>query len=453
MKRWGLAFVLLIGCCIAVLMQRSSNPSMLQDSDTRGLLAGIVQRDAPLSWFTTDWPIENHFYRPVSTLTLEADYRLYGTQNAAGFGLTNALLCMLSIVSLFWLTRELTDKPLITALTTVIFSLWQLDCASVYWLSSVLSYTLWLIPLALYFRNRDYKQVIGAMLIIGFLVVEIRGKSNLFSGTIAWIPGRTATSMAVFALASLAAYARYERLGRFTPKPLEAIDLPSTKSSKHTTSPNKWNVAWAIAACLFLALALCCYEQAVMVPSLLVGVGIWMSILRRRVRWAWQVAFWGILVGYILVRHAVIPPGSSQYQNQQFKSGLGALQEVGDWLLPSWYRVRDLINVVNPDLFILIVPNLIFMIWGVASNLQTYYAMYRKLPVAFGAWAMSFLAYLPMAWLHRFDHYYYFPMALRAIFVTGLLAITYEWVVSAYSPRSIQAPLRFDPAPGSLPHR
>lgn len=437
---------------------------MLADSDTRGLLLGIAKRDSPLSWFAGDWPIENHFYRPISTLTLELNYRVKALDNAAGFGLVNALLCALSVCALFWLVRELTDNPLFTALATLFFALWNLDWAGLSVLQRAMAYAVWLLPLALFLPNRDPKKVLGAMLVAWFLIPDIDGVSSLYGFTMGWIPGRTATTMTLFALSAMASYARYERFSPPALRPLDSTDLPSTKSARHVQAPSRWHWLWAAAACAFLALALGSYEQAVMVPALLVGVGIWFALTGRRVRWGWQAAFWAVLIAYAVLRHAVLPQGVSQYQSQQFRSGPGVWLELGGWVLPCYREVRDLVLLFQADVFASMLENFLVlawtlgshlakMAWSVVANAAAYAAMARRLPAALGGYAMSFVAFLPMAWLHRFDHYYYLPMALRSIYVVGMLAIVYQMAVIALSPRSIQAPPRSDPAPGSLPRR
>lgn len=432
---------------------------MLEDSDTRGLMAGIAKRDAPLSWFATDWPIENHFYRPVSTLTLEINHRVESLSNAAGFGLVNALLCILSVAALFWLVRELTDNPLLTALSVGLFALWNIDWQGLSTLANWIYYASWAVPLVLLLPNRDIKRVLSFMLVTGFLVAELTGRAALSSITLGWIPGRTATTMTIFALCALASYARFERYALVVPKPMESTDLPATKSSKHVAKSSRLHFLWPVAACLFTALALCSYEQAIMLPGLLVGIAIWFRIMRRRVTWQWHIAFWAVLFGYLALRHAILPSGVSQYQNQQFRSGPGLWLELTSWLAPCLHSIREFISKLDGDMLengmaaflVTAIPSLVLAVWSVASNAAAYLAMSKKLPMAFGAWSMSFLAFLPMAWLHRFDHYYYFPMALRSVFVVGLFAIAYQMIVTACSPRSIQAPTRLDPAPGSLP--
>jgi hypothetical protein len=69
------------------------------------------------------------------------------------------------------------------------------------------------------------------------------------------------------------------------------------------------------------------------------------------------------------------------------------------------------------------------------------------------AWAISIFAFLPMAWVQHFDHYHYWPMAMRAVFLTLLLPPIGRAVITAVSPRAELAPPRSHPAPGSLPRR
>src|SRR5947209_6221642 len=73
MKRWGIALLAVILACVPILLSHVTTHQLLQDSDTAFLLKTVRERQAPLSWFTGDWPLGNHFYRPVSTLTFEMD--------------------------------------------------------------------------------------------------------------------------------------------------------------------------------------------------------------------------------------------------------------------------------------------------------------------------------------------------------------------------------------------
>ena len=124
MKRWRAAFLLAFLSALPILFAWNHSRSLLEDSDTKGILAAIRDAHDPLKWFRGDWPIANHFYRPISSLVFEADNAVW-RDHAAGYGLTNALLCFACVLLLFWALREITDRPWPTAAATVIFALWH----------------------------------------------------------------------------------------------------------------------------------------------------------------------------------------------------------------------------------------------------------------------------------------------------------------------------------------
>src|SRR5476649_2125700 len=121
-RRWIGAFLAVLLACLPVYLQRATSKDLVLDSDTSVLLATIRERHAPLSWFTGDWPLNNHFYRPVSTLSFELDNWLYGS-NGTGYGLTNALICIACVLLLFWFLRELTDHPILSAGGAALFAI------------------------------------------------------------------------------------------------------------------------------------------------------------------------------------------------------------------------------------------------------------------------------------------------------------------------------------------
>ncbi len=209
-KRWIGALIAVVLACLAILLNRATSPDLLRDSDTHVLLDTIRQRNAPFSWFGGDWPLQNHFYRPVSTLSFELDNRLYGN-NAAGYGLTNALLCIACVLLLFWFLREITDMPAFAGAGAVLFGLQHLGyerwiVEPIYWLA-LLTGIVGLI------RHRlNIRLWLPALLVLLYCVGEISFTGGFGGKTIDWLPGRTATVMTVFALIAMATYARYERL-------------------------------------------------------------------------------------------------------------------------------------------------------------------------------------------------------------------------------------------------
>jgi hypothetical protein len=450
----GIAVLL---ACLPILMSRSSDAGLLRDTDTAVLLQTIRERSAPLSWFAGDWPLGNHFYRPVSTLSFELDNALYGS-NAAGYGLTNALVCIACVLLLFWFLRELTDRIEIAAPAAVIFALWHVNGLG--WLEPALYWFGVAALLAMLLPGRSWKPPILAALTLIFVGEELSALVPLQTRMIAWLPGRTASVMSLFALLSLAAYARYERTSSHRDPPPEPgpLDPPATKGTALRPAPSRTAWAWGLLSVIALALAFGSYEQAVMVPALLFGAACCLRLQRLRVRWAWQAAFWGLLGGYLVLRNVLVPSDVSGYQAQQFRSGPGVWTSLLDYFVPSASLLWQGFLVYDPSFMFaeggvygLVATFPFRATLGVASTLGAATAAARSWLLPFTGWMLSGLAFLPMAWLKHFDHYHYLPMALRAFFVSAMLGVAGRALVSAVSRPAIQAPPRRDPAPGSLP--
>lgn len=451
MKRWGLVWVVAILSCIPILMVRVSSPGLLKDSDTEFLLKIVRERQDPLYWFTHDWPLMNHFYRPVSTLAFEMDNALYGDQ-AAGFGLTNALLCVACLLLVAWLWREITDSIPITAGATALFGFWHwngLDLAL-----PMIGYLAFLVGfLGLFRHGFKFWRWLPAVGAISFLVSELHGIQDLYGRMIAWIPGRTASVMTVFCLIAMAAYARYERLSasRAEAKPT-ALDEPAgTRSTVLSKLKSRYPWLWAILAVVAGAFAFGSYEQAVMLPAALLGVAISFRLQRYRVRWGWQALFWGLLAAYLLARRTFLPDGSSGYQEQQFRDGPGVFLSITSYVMPCLSSIYYQFKVLDLGFAVLMTGQVYGTIWHTYSNIVGLIAARRHWVLALTGFALSILTYLPMAWLNQFEHYHYWPMAMRSLFVVVLTWGTWELCVIAVSPPTRQAPPRPTPAPGSLP--
>lgn len=442
--------------CVWLFCQRVTSPDLLQDSDTHVLLDVIARRNAPLSWFGGDWPLANHFYRPLPTLAFEMDRHLYGNQ-AAGYALTNMLLCILCTLLLFWYLRELTDRPWLTGIATTLFVFWQIGWYGPSSLAAILA----AVALIVGVIRHGFKAV--RMWLPPFLVgVELSTQISSAPGigqiTYAWLPGRTATVMTVFALIATAAYARYERLSaERRPRPdLTPLDPPATRSSTQAVEgkPPRFVVGWALLAVATGALAFASYEQAVMLPAVLLATACTMKWQGYRVRWGWQGAFWGLLIGYLVLRHVLVPSAPSSYQLQQFRDGAGVWMSLSGYFMPSLSYLPS-VSTWTRDMFpvMLLSSETYQPLLALASDIGTIVAARRRWLFILAGWGMASLAYLPMAWFKQFDHYHYWPMALKSLFVTALGWLFFDLVATAWSPRTEQAPPRRDPAPGSLPHR
>ena len=450
MKRWIGALIAVAIACLSILLNRATSPDLLRDTDTKVLLATVRERNAPFSWFTGDWPLQNHFYRPVSTLAFELDSRLYGN-NAVGYALTNALLCVACVLLLFWFLRELTDRPIVAGGAAVLFALQHVGYQR-YFIMPLYCLAILAAVIGILRHRLKIQYWLPTALVIFYAVDEVWGIGQFGPATVGWLPGRTATVMTVFALIAMASYARYERLGskRIESQPT-AIDLPATKSSR-VGQATKPSIFWPILSLIAIALAFGSYEQAVMLPAVMLAVAVTMRASRMQVRWAWQAGFWALLVAYLLLRRAVIPAGVSHYQAQQFRHGPGVYLSLLAYAMPFANSIPGMIVDLQTGPLILMTGTPYAFVLGAASNLTAFYQARRRWVFALAGYGMSCLAFLPMAWVKQFGHYNYWPMALRSLFTVTVLWVGYDLLIIAWSPPTRQARPRPDPAPGSLPH-
>ncbi len=439
--------------CSAILTQRGTNPSLLDDSDTVGILKGIEERQSPVSWFGTDWPLENHFYRPISTLTFESDRFLHDS-NAAGFGLTNALLACLCVIGTYLAALSLTRRTGAAVFAALWFLLANLD------VPQRLSWLFWLVPLGLatcLLPKRRFGPALVASLIAWFAATEFHREPDLYYRMIGWIPGRTASTMTVFALLAIAlhAYAVWVS-SRPSPLPETSTDVPATKSS--VQAELRPSAAWWLQSrslvCLLLALG--SYEQAVTVPFIMLLTWGWFRMQRYRPT-LWPVlASYGLLVCYVALRMVILGTEVSRYQDQQFRASSSVFWSWTEYALPGlfgfWANLRAWVGFEG-----LLLPGFWIAFLGLVATVVTLVIAckrFRSCPAAqitLYGWLASSIAFAPMAFLKHFDHYHYLPMALRSLTVVGALWMFAKIWVSAASLPSVQAPRRLHPAPGSLP--
>jgi hypothetical protein len=448
---WNLLYGLtLLGLFLWVVSMRSSSPQLLEDSDTHVLLVKIREVQNPWHWFTHDWPLENHFYRPISTAVFEFDNWRYG-DDASGYGLTNAILAALNVVLLAWFIRELTDRAWMALAGATLFAVWlggfDLPLATLGTALAVLTLVAGVIRHGMNMKAYGWT-ALGWWSWSGLALSIV----PLWGRNIGWIPGRTATVMTVFTLISLAAYARFERLSaaeRTRSREFGPLDPPATRNTGvRARRPAGF---WLGVAYLGVALALGSYEQAVMLPAVWFGVGLTLHWSGLRVRPLAHVMPWVLLVGYLVVRRAILPPQVSGYQDQQLRFGSGVEISLLEFAFPalSGYHVIGILLSELP--FILLTGQPYALITGVAADLGAFVSVRRHWIVALAGYGMSFLAFLPMAWLNMFEHYYFWPMAMRTLLVIGLGVALASGTLSAMCRPAIQAPARSRPAPGSLP--
>jgi hypothetical protein len=433
---------------LLVLFSHTASPGLLLDSDTSVLLKAIRAKNAPYSWFVSDWPLYNHFYRPIPTLTFEIDSRLYGN-DPAGYGWTNAILAAFCVLALFWLLKELINRPLAAASGALLFASWQWAWPQIRWDFAFAA----IIPITLIVGAIRHRKAVGAYIpaaLVGFyLIHELTPMQALAYRIVDWCPGRTASTMTIFTLVAMAAYARYERLGKAPPPPeITPLTPPATRSSEFETNPGiRW--PWAILAIASAALAFGCYEQAVMLPACLLGLAVFFALKGYKPNWPIHLAFWSLILGYVAIRHVVIPPGNSHYQVQQIRSTQGAWNTLLGFAWPL-NRYADALIMLQTGWQIIFINGFYPLAFSAASFVQSVVELRKDWQLALTGWTLSVLAFLPMAWLHFFAHYYYWPMALRTILVIALVAVWWRLTSTAIRPPEIETPTRTTPAPGSL---
>jgi hypothetical protein len=398
-----------------------------------------VKQHGVLRWLFGDWLLENGFYRPISSLSIALDYALYG-EAGWGFRLTNWLLMILTVLGAWALVRayaRLVGNPYAEWLVLgvgVALSLQQTGLTSV-----VAKWSAWwfvgavvgivasrkVLPPSLRFPTlREENQVgegssplreesqIGAVppagrgnLQEGVQVILALGAlfwgfdrllATEYTRLVTWVPSRTALLGTMFGV-----WAMYALLRGATER--------------------RWG--WlALGGGLYL-LALGSYEQPITLVALVGALAFW----RRRDWGGWGArAFAVAAVCAVLVfalRFALLPAEPTTYQRQQLRSSLSGpvftyltelLPPVGQW--QYWRAVGTHLEVLLVDKtgWDHLVGTLLYL--GVLA------AVLRWRGLLGGAWLWHALAFLPMAFLHFFEHYMYLPQLGKTLFDVGLIA-------------------------------
>jgi hypothetical protein len=443
--------------CVSVIAMHSRSTRLLADTDT-SVLFHQIDRHSIWKWFRGDWPLSNHFYRPISTLSLALDRHLFG-DNVNGYAYSAAVYCGLCVLAVFWLAREVTNSPFVAVAAAWLFAFWQ----------SPFEFAFDQVALGIaiaaaiigFWRHRlKAAPYLSAMVAVTFLATELSGvyrkesPGGMYGSMLVWLPSRTTSIMTLFALCAIASYARYERLGGSPkePKPTP-LDLPATRTTGPPVQSPRVNWIWAAIACVCVAMSLGSYEQAAMLPSILFLVAIILRAARYTIRWRTHAAFWSLLGAYVLLRDLLLPQGPSEYQIQELRYGLPSFLSTINYVAPGFASAYGWFNSFAIGGGIFVSAMFYSVPIQVMGNAVSYLYTFRKSCPALCMWLASCFAFLPMAFLKPFAHYHYWPMAMRSIFVALLMGFVWQLIVTAASPRASAAPLRHSPAPGSLPHR
>ncbi len=400
------ALCLLVVANLPGLKQVVANAPLRTDTDTAAMLNAMRETGGIAgwwTWFTGDWFLHNGFYRPTTCLSLLMDYTLYG-ETGWGYRLTNWLLAVLTAVGVYallgwstrrWLSHLLTEEwqaGVFALAGAVAFSLQQADAlhtlraVSAWWLIA-----LWMLVAGSFahvwqrdtwkpfLRERGWQLWLAAG---AFFWGWDRLVHSDFERLIVWVPARTAllgTCLAVWSLWLLLRWGDSGR-GRFL-----------------------------IMACLLYAGSLGAYEQ----PLTLV---VMMAALAVAMRGSWKWRAWkafaavaAIAAGYLALRFALLPAALSGYQQQQLRSApaLGMLHWL-QMLLPVLDHLRYWATAgLDPYLFFFrnawdtLIADLAFL--GVLAALWRLWRWF--------VWWLLWqgMTYLPMSFLHPFEHYYYLP--------------------------------------------
>jgi hypothetical protein len=399
-----------------------------------------VKQHGTLRWLFGDWLLENGFYRPISSLSIALDYALYG-EAGWGFRLTNWLLMILTVLGAWALVRayaRLAGTPYAewlalgvgvalslqqTGLTSVVakWSAWWFVGAVVGIVASgkVLPPSLRFPPLREENRvgagsplRREESQIgavppagrgnlkeegVQIILAVGALFWGFdRLLATEYTRLITWVPSRTALLGTMFSVWAMYALLR-------------------------GASQRRWG--WLVLGGGLYLLALGSYEQPITLVALVGALAFW----RRRDWGGWGARAFAVAAACAVLvfalRFALLPAEPTTYQRQQLRSSLSGpiatyltelLPPVGQW---QYWRA------VGAHLEVLLVDKAGWdHLMGTLLYLGVLAAVLRWRGLLGGAWLWHALAFLPMAFLHFFEHYMYLPQLGKTLFDVGLIA-------------------------------
>jgi hypothetical protein len=438
-----------------------------------------VKQHGTLRWLFGDWLLENGFYRPISSLSIALDYALYG-EAGWGFRLTNWLLMALTAIGAWALVRayaRLVGNPYAEWLALgvgVALSLQQTGLTSVVakwsawwfvWMVAVVWVIKIVLPPSLRFPPlregnrvgagsplRREESQIGAVPPAGRgnlqegvqtihpSAVPPAGRGNLQEGVQTIHPsavppaGRGNLQKGVQIILAVGALfwgfdrllaTEYTRLVTWVPSRTALLGTMFGVWAMYAllrgASQRRWG--WLVLGGGLYLLALGSYEQPIMLVALVGALAFW----RRRDWGIWGAGAFAVAVLcavlIVALRFALIPAEPSTYQQQQLRSSLSGpvftyltelLPPVGQW--QYWRAVGAHLEVLLVDKtgWDHLVGTLLYL--GVLA------AVLRWRGLLGGAWLWHALAFLPMAFLHFFEHYMYLPQLGKTLFDVGLIA-------------------------------
>jgi hypothetical protein len=432
------------------------------DSDTAVMLDAI-RASGGLSgawrWFVGDWFLENGFYRPITCLSLVLDYTLYG-ERAWGYRLTNWLLMVVTALGLMWAVRAFARQigfpfaDALASLSALMFSLQQTGLTSLFrgWSDWWFVVGLLLVVLLVYFAPLPTSPVNGGETQtpspstgragVGAAPSPRAGRAGVGAEdtqklsckglpTKAWL-----WRLALAAGAMLWGFHRlmgteYERLIGWVPSRtallMTALSLWSLYCLLIGLQHRRWGCL--LLALLLYLLALGAYEQAITLLPLLLGLILYQRGTSGRMGWVAGAGVLGATALIVGLRLMLIPLELSRYQHQQLRSSLsGPLWDYFSELIPpvrDWHYWQ--VALPEPSLWLFKEPwDHLVMLMAYAGVLVAFYRQWRL----FGSLLLwQAITFLPMTFLHQFEHYHYLPQLGEttldvALLLTAITIIT-----------------------------
>jgi len=188
-----------------------------------------------------------------------------------------------------------------------------------------------------------------------------------------------------------------------------------------------------------------------MLPAVLLVVAAAFRVRGGRPTWALHGAFWALIVGYLALRWQLLPHIPSGYQAQQYSSTRTAFMMELQYLFPPLIDLIGIPSILSSGAIMLLTTQPYLPLIDLAVVGTGYWQARRETVLFLIGWLGSAVAFAPMAWFKLFEHYHYWPMALRSAFVVAMGAVALRLAATAWCPPARQAPPRLHPAPGSLP--
>lgn len=399
----GLFFILIVNCF--GLFEVTKPVDMfndLENHDLRFLLTSVRDRDAPLSWFVSDWPLYNGFYRPLPTLSFELDNALF-YNHLSLYRWQNFLIALGCAFLTVWFVWELFRSCLGAIACGLVFSLWQSGITNLLPLETVglivggllFLYGLW--P-----RHGGLVKwfVVGCLVYMVFRELSLESQrldivqATFSFRSIGWPVGRTATLFAFFGLVTIASYCRFERSG---------------------------SLFWGILSLVALLGCFGSYEQCVVMPAVLLACAIALRIQGVRVHWLYHILPIGMTTIYVVLHSIYLPP-DTRYRSQALRGLQGGLRQLTEWVFPASIEIRVNRVMIDPAIGIWVVVlqdfwiNLIRIVANVTAYVE---ARSQWLPILFGL-LVSAGALAPLAFQHPLVHYLYYPLSIRSMVAVWL---------------------------------